>query len=251
MIISVITVAYNAVDTIEETIQSVRSQLGVELEHIIIDGGSKDGSREIIESYEDDLACWISEPDKGIYDAMNKGISRATGDVIGFLNADDTYKENTVLQRISRELLTTGYDACFGDLIYVASDNISKTLRHYDSSYFTPQSIASGIMPAHPTLYVRRHVFEKYGGFDTSYKIAGDFDFVAKVFGRHKISYSYIPAVLVIMKMGGVSTRSWKSNIQLNNEIVRSCKSNGIQTNLLRIYLKYPRKLLQLFRRSK
>lgn len=248
MKLSIITAVLNAEETIKDTIESIASQSYTDVEHIVVDGASTDRTLEIIHRYQDHIT-WHSEPDHGIYDAMNKGVALATGDVIGFLNADDVYADGAVLERVAKEFANSDVDACYGDLVFVDPRNIKKIVRYYSCKHFSPAKIAGGWMPAHPSLFFRKSVYEKYGPFKEDYKIAGDYEFVARVFGKYQITSSYIPSILVKMRTGGMSTRSWKSNMILNNEMVRACRENGIKTNLIRIYLKYPIKLLELLKR--
>jgi len=245
--ITVITVAYNMSNSIENTIFSVASQNYDDVEHIIVDGGSTDGTREIIERHADKLSAWISEPDQGVYDAMNKGIAMATGDVIGFLNADDIYAHKNVLSHAAATF-GKGIEACYADLVYVR-DDLEIAVRYYRSRRFAPERLVYGWMPAHPTLFLRHEVFEQYGEFKTNYKIAADFELCARLFGKHGVTARYVPEVWVKMRMGGISTQGIKSNILLSREIVRACRENGIKTNLFKVCLKYPRKMLELITR--
>jgi len=246
MKISIITVCYNAADSIMDTLNSVREQNYHHIEHIIIDGASTDNTLDII-----DECCptrWISEPDEGIYDAMNKGLAMASGDVIGFLNADDIYAHNDVLAHVAATFDKEEIMACYADLVYV-HDDLEIAVRYYRSHRFAPNKLANGWMPAHPTLFLHRDVFAKYGGFKTSYKIAADFELCARLFGKYSVVAKYVPEVWVKMRMGGVSTQGLKSNVIISKEIVRACRENGIETNLFKVCLKYPRKILELITR--
>ena len=249
MKISVITVSYNTAPTIEDTFRSVDSQTYRNIEHIVIDGGSDDGTVDCIRRHENALTRWITEPDKGIYDAMNKGIAMSTGDIIGFLNADDIYADTNILAQIAQTFEPGVIDACYGDLVYFRSNNFDKVVRYFCSRTFSPSRLAYGQMPAHPTLYLRKNMFEKYGLFKTDYEIAADYELVTRMFAKTKIHSVYLPLVMVKMRTGGISTRSWKSNLKLNLEILRACKENGVSTNILKVYSKYPAKLLQMFNR--
>lgn len=246
MKISIITVSYNASETIENTIKSVLDQTYDNVEYIIIDGGSTDSTVEIIKQYKDKLSYFISEPDKGIYDAMNKGILKATGDIIGILNADDFYIDNNVLLTISRTFEKKNVDAVFADLIYVRPNNLDKIVRYYSSKNFHPNKFAYGWMPAHPTFFVKRSIYEKYGLFKTNYKIAADYELLVRFLYKHKVSYYYLSEVLIKMRTGGVSTKNLKSNWILNKEIVRACHENGIKTNMFKLSLKYVKKIFEL-----
>lgn len=247
MKISVITVCFNSAETIENTLTSVANQAGAEVEHIVVDGASTDSTATILQGYLHQLARVISEPDCGIYDAMNKGIRVATGDVIGFLNADDVYAHQNVLATVTEILGREHLDAVFGDVDFFRPEARSRILRRYSSARFRPHRISWGWMPAHPTLFVRREVFEQAGLFRTDYRIAGDFEFVARAFGKNRVSYRHIPEVLVHMRTGGISTGGWRNTLLLNREVLRACRENGISTNMLKILSKYPAKLLEYF----
>lgn len=245
MKISIITVAFNAAHTIVDTLESVAAQTHPEIEHIVVDGTSTDGTLEIIERYGKHVSRFISEPDQGIYDAMNKGVRVATGDVIGFLNADDVYAQENVLAMVAEVMNREHLDALFGDVEFFRPENPAGTLRRYSSARFRPARIAWGWMPAHPALFVRREVFQRVGAFRADYRIAGDFEFVARAFGKNTLRYRHLPEVLVRMRTGGISTGGWRNTLLLNREVLRACRENGIQTNLLKILSKYPAKLLE------
>jgi len=247
--ISIITVAYNAVDTIESTLLSVAQQTFPDVEHVVIDGGSNDGTQDVISKHGDRISRFVSEPDHGIYDAMNKGLRLATGDVIGFLNADDVYADTGVLARVSAAMETGRLDALFGDAEFVSPDRPGHPLRRYRSGRFRPGRIAWGWMPAHPTLFLRRHVYDRFGLFRTDYRIAGDFELVARIFHGDTLKYRHVPEVLVRMRTGGVSTGGWRNTLLLNREVLRACRENGISTSLPKILSKYPAKLLEFIRR--
>lgn len=248
--LSVITVCRNAENTIEDTIRSLASQTYSNVEYVIVDGASTDKTTDIIRKYESVISKWVSEPDHGIYDAMNKGLAMVSGDVVGFLNADDVYAQPDILEVVARHLDSNEVDACFGDVVFV-KDDLETIVRYYRSSGFAPEKLAYGWMPAHPALYLKKALYEKYGNFRTDYQIAADYELVVRLFGANRIRYSYVPEVFVKMRIGGVSTRSWKSNLVLNKEIVRGCRENGIRTSLFRVLLKFPLKLMELFVRPK
>ncbi len=248
MKISIITVVWNNAATIKDAIESVLSQTYDNIEYIIIDGASTDGTVEIIKSYGDKIAAFVSETDRGLYDAMNKGIALATGDIVGILNSDDFYINSHVLEDVALAFEQSQCDALFADLVFVHPANLEKVVRYYDSSHFSPEKFAYGWMPAHPTFFVKREVYEKYGVFRTDLKIGADFDILARFLYTHKISYSYMKEVLVKMRVGGVSTSF--SSIWYNNiEQLRVCKENGIDTNWIKILSKYPKKMLGLVKR--
>lgn len=245
MKITVITVCRNAEDTIEGTLQSVRSQRYPNVEHLVIDGGSKDGTLDVVKRHRDRIAKCISEPDRGIYDAMNKGIGLATGDVIGFLNADDLYAHGDVLSRVADAITNSHVDALFGDAEFFDSNDPQRVIRRYRSRRFRPDRIGWGWMPAHPTLFLKRQVFERYGSFRIDYRIAGDFELVARIFHDNTLRYRYLPEIMVRMRAGGISTEGWRSTLLLNKEVLRACKENGIPTNILKILSKYPAKVVE------
>jgi len=246
MKISIITVCYNAAGTMMDTLNSVRKQSYHHIEHTVIDGASTDKTLDMI--HECPPTRWISEPDEGIYDAMNKGLAMVSGDVIGFLNADDIYAHEDVLAHVAATFEQEEIQACYADLVYVR-DDLRTVVRYYRSHRFAPNRLAYGWMPAHPTLFLRREVFDQYGEFKTDYKIAADFELCARLFGKYGLTAEYVPEVWVKMRMGGVSTQSLKSNFILSREIVRACRENGIKTNLFKVCLKYPRKMFELITR--
>jgi glycosyltransferase involved in cell wall biosynthesis len=247
MKITIITVCYNSASHIEDAINSVANQDYPEIEHIVIDGNSNDGTQQILDKYSSKLADWISEPDQGIYEAMNKGIKKATGDVIGILNSDDFYYDNNVLSKVAKVFSDEETEAVFGDLIFVDPDDLNKTVRTYSSEKWHPDKFAKGYMPAHPTFFVKRKFYEKYGLFETDYEIAADYEMLIRLLYVHQLNYKYLPLKMVKMRKGGVSSNGIKSNITLNNEIIRACRKHGIKTNVLKIYPKYFKKVFELF----
>lgn len=249
MKISIITVAFNAAHTVADTLESVADQAHAEIEHIVVDGASTDGTIDVIRRNGERVARLISEPDHGIYDAMNKGLRLATGAVIGFLNADDVYADPGVIARVSAIMEKEKLDALFGDVEFVSPGRRDRPLRRYRSERFRPDRLGWGWMPAHPALFMRREVFERAGGFSTDYKIAGDFEFIVRAFHETHLRYRHLPEVLVTMRTGGVSTAGLRSKILLNREVLRACRKNGVQTNMLKILAKYPAKILELFNR--
>jgi len=255
MKISIITVVYNNKDTIQDAMNSVLSQDYDNLEYIIVDGASTDGTVEVINEairiHSKRNIKFISEKDNGIYDAMNKGVKLATGDMIGMLNSDDLYINNDIISTVVNEFMTKNVDSVFADLVYVRVDDLDKIVRYYSSATFHPKKMAYGWMPAHPTFFVKREVYEQYGLFKTDYTIAADYELIARFLVKNKVSYSYIPKVLVKMRTGGASTRNLKSNWILNKEILRACAENGIKTNIIKVLSKYPAKILQSMKKPK
>lgn len=228
MKISIITVGYNCKDTVASAMDSVLSQVGTNLDYVVVDGASADGTLDIVKSYGAKVSKLISEPDKGIYDAMNKGIKMASGDAIGILNSDDMYVDDKVLNDVVETFERTGADAVYGDLVYVDEADVDKVVRYWKSGAFMPGSFRKGWHPAHPALFVRKEIYEKYGVFDTSFDISADFELMLRFFEKHGIKTAYLPRVLVKMRVGGESNRSLANIIKGNINILRAFWKNGI-----------------------
>jgi len=248
MKITVITVCYNSAKTIGKTLQSVREQSHENVEHIVIDGGSTDETLHLIKTIGTHVKKLVSEKDSGIYDAMNKGIRLATGEVVVFLNADDFYKDPTVLARVAKVMEDERLDALYGDVEFFRPTQQDAVARRYNSGRFSAARLAWGWMPAHPALFIRRFLFERYGCFRADYRIAGDFEFIARVFKHPELRHRHLPGSMVCMQMGGVSTSGWRATLQLNREMLRACRDNGIQTHWAKILMRYPLKALEFFR---
>ncbi len=246
MKISIITATYNSASTIKECIESVNAQTYKNIEHIIIDGASKDNTLEIINNLPNRVTKIVSEPDKGIYDAMNKGIKAATGDVIGILNSDDFFTSDNIIEIVVENFKNCDIDALYGDVHFVNPDDITKSVRYYSSAIFKPSLFRFGFMPAHPSFYMKRECYEKYGLYSLDYKIASDYDLLIRYLHREKIKYKYINKDFVTMRTGGVSTENFNSIVTLNKEIVRACKKYGIYTNMFILSFKYLYKLFEL-----
>lgn len=242
MKVSIITVCYNSEKTIEDTLKSVKSQTYTDIEYIVIDGASKDSTNEIVSKYENIVSMHVSEPDNGLYDAMNKGIKLATGDIVGVLNSDDILASDNTIQTLVKAI---GNDyGVYGDVGFYAEDSFSDTKRHYSSKGFTKEKFSRGMMPAHPSFYVRKDCYEKAGLYRTDFKIASDFDMVLRIFSLPNTSFTYLEEEIVKMRLGGVSTSGFKSNYLLNKEILESCKNNGVKANWFSIISKYPSKIM-------
>ena len=247
MTISIITATYNSGATLRDTIESILAQTYKDIEYIVIDGVSKDNTLEIIHEYEPRFygrMKWISEPDKGLYDAMNKGIRMATGDVIGILNSDDFFSECNILSRVSNEI--EGVDAVYGDIHFVNDGNLTKCVRYYSSKDFTPWKMRLGFMPAHPSFYCKRNIYLKYGLFDLDFKIAADFEQLLRLIYIHKISTKYIPIDFVTMRTGGASTSGIQSHRKIFSDHMKAYRKNGIKSNCFLEALRYAYKLGQL-----
>lgn len=228
MKISVITATFNSAATVAECMDSIASQDWPEVEHIVVDGGSTDGTLDVLERKRDRISQLVSEPDDGIYDALNKGIGLATGDVVGFLHADDVLADSTVLSRIARRFEAEDVGGVYGDLQYVRNDDAGSVLRHWEAGEFSPARLRWGWMPPHPALYVRREWYERLGTFDTGYQIAADYLCMLKLFSHPEFKAAYIPEVLVRMRVGGASNRSLKNIVQKSSEDLRALRATGV-----------------------
>ncbi|SFT45673.1 Glycosyltransferase involved in cell wall bisynthesis [Algoriphagus locisalis] len=246
MKVSLVTVCFNSVNTIKSTMESVAAQDYSDLEYIVIDGNSKDGTQDIIRSFNGVVSRWISEPDNGLYDAMNKGIQMATGDIVGIINSDDFYHRTDAISQVVNAFQIFGSQCIYADIRFVRPDNLKRTVRYYSSKKFELSSFKVGVIPAHPTFFTYRRNFEKFGYYKIDYKIAADFELLVRFLYKHKLSYYYLPIDLLKMRTGGLSTKSWKSNVIINQEDLRACKENGLKTNYFWLYSRYFRKLLEL-----
>lgn len=249
MKVSIITVTYNCESTIEDTILSVQNQDYPDTEHIIIDGASTDRTMEVIAKHQAKIKYYISEPDGGPYQAMNKGIKCATGDIVGILNGDDIYFDHTCISTVVDAFLEKGVDAVCGNLVYVSPQNLNKVVRFYNSEGFKLHLFSFGMMPAHPASFISRQCYEKYGGYRETYKIAADFELLLRFLNVHRVAYCCLSKTLVKMRTGGISTQNLKSNWILNKEILKACKENNIRTNIFKIFSKYFIKIFQLVQR--
>lgn len=244
MKVSIITVCYNSEKTIEDTIKSIAAQTYKNIEYIIIDGGSKDTTNDIVNKYKDIVSIHISEPDNGLYDAMNKGIKLATGDVVGILNSDDVLFDNNVIENIASSF-SSDVDGVYSDLIYVKQNDLNSVSRLYSSKIFSNKLIKFGIMLPHPTFYVRKSCYDKNGFYKNDYRVAADFELIAR-FIKSGVKLKRLPILSVKMREGGISSNGIKWRIHQNFEIVRACKENNIKTNIFFVMLKLPYKLLTL-----
>jgi glycosyltransferase involved in cell wall biosynthesis len=239
MKVSIITITFNSAQTIADCIVSVNRQSYPFIEHIIVDGNSKDRTLEIINLTPNRVKRIISEPDKGIYDAMNKGIKVTTGEIVGILNSDDFFTSTDVIDRIVSAFTKNNVDAVYGDVCFVKSKNLNKVVRYYSSAWFDPSLFRFGFMPAHPSFYVRRKCYEEFGLYRIDYKIAADYELLIRYLNVHKLKTLYLNFCVVTMRLGGKSTNGLKSNWVLNKEIISGCCKNGIYTNMIILLLKY------------
>jgi len=244
--ISIITAVYNNQKTIKCAIESVLSQKYPFIEYIVIDGASNDGTLNVLNNNKANIDLLISEVDKGVYDAFNKGIKHATGDVIGFLHADDVYENSDVLTKIASVFENSDNDALYGDLVYVKSNNLKKVIRYWKAGNYTKNSFYRGWMPPHPTLFIRKSIYNKFGGFNSKYKISADYDLILRFLFTKKIKASYIQEVLVRMRNGGLSNRSFKNIYIKTTEDYLILRENNVGS-FLTVFLKNLRKLSQFF----
>lgn len=228
MKISIVTVVDRAEKTIGDAIANVARQSWTDVEHVVIDGALPDRTLDVIRSDANENMVIVSEPDEGIYDALNKGFERTTGDVVGLVHADDILADEKVLDRVARAFSDPEIDAVYGDLDYVDKENPARVIRHWKAGPFTKAKLRAGGMPPHPTLFLRRRVFESHGLFDTSFKIAADYDAILRYFGAGDVRPAYIPEVLVKMRVGGASNRSFKAIVEKSREDYRALSRNGV-----------------------
>jgi glycosyltransferase involved in cell wall biosynthesis len=245
MKVSIITITYNSAETIEDTIQSVLSQDYPNIEYIIVDGASKDRTLEIIKKYKDSISNVVSERDKGIYDAMNKGVALATGDVIGILNSDDFYSDNTVISDIVRTISTANSDACYADLVYVDRTATDKVIRSWKSGEYRHGDFLRGWMPPHPTFFVKRDVYLTHGAYSLDLRSAADYELMLRFIHKHGISVAYLPRVITKMRAGGQSNVTLKNRWRANQEDRLAWKMNGLQPGFLTLVRKPLSKLIQ------
>ncbi|WP_421247251.1 glycosyltransferase family 2 protein [Aeromonas jandaei] len=249
MKVSIITVCYNSEKTIEDTIRSVAGQTYKDIEYIIVDGGSTDQTNEIVKKYSDIVSVHVSETDNGLYDAMNKGIKLATGDVVGILNSDDFFVSDDSLAELMNGFSSPDIDAVYSDLVYVESENTNNVTRLYSSKIFKKSLIKFGIMLPHPTFYAKKNIYDNYGLYKLNYRVAADFEFIARCV-MNNITLNRVPSITVKMREGGISSSGFLLRIHQNMEIVRACKENGISTNIFFVALKLPYKLFSLLTRK-
>ena len=248
--VSIITVCFNSERTIEDTLISVSGQSYQNIEHIVVDGASTDSTLSILRAHADRIAHLISEPDLGIYDAMNKGIALASGNVIGFLNADDVFARKDSIEKVVTAFERNSAVAVYGDLVYVRGENLDAIVRLWRSGKFSPAKLKFGWMPPHPTFYVRNELVTLVGNFDTSFRIAADYDFILRCLSRKDLPVVYVPDILVRMRAGGASNRSVMAVLRKSQEDYRALRKNRIG-GWFTLVCKNFRKVFQFFDRSK
>ena len=247
MKVSIVTVTYNSAQTLVDAMKSVLEQTYHDIEYIIVDGASTDSTIDVIRQYEPQFKNrlkWISEKDDGIYDAMNKGIQLATGDVVGVLNSDDYFTSSDVIARMVAAF-RDGADAVYGDVHFIHDGEPNKCIRYYSSKHFRPFWLRFGFMPAHPSFYCKREVFEKAGFYKTDYSIGSDYEMMVRLFYGFHIRTKYLPIDFVTMRTGGASTRNVQSRLALIKDDVRGCRENGVYTNIPMICMKFLYKVFE------
>jgi glycosyltransferase len=247
MKVSIITAAFNSEDTIGQCMESVRAQTHGDLEHIVVDGGSQDGTLDIIRKYRGGISKWVSEPDRGIYHALNKGIGMSSGEVIGFLHSDDMYAHEKVVEKVVASV--AGHESCYGDLTYVGRDNPERIIRYWKSRPYSSGLFHRGWMPPHPTFFVRKKIYDKFGLFNTGFRIAADYELMLRFIEREGISTCYIPEVLVKMRTGGASSGGIGNQLLKTYEDYKAWKTNGLRSSGYTIFMKKISKVPQFLKR--
>ncbi len=250
MKISIITITYNSASTVEDTLRSVTSQDYPDLEYIIIDGKSKDNTLKIVDKYKENIAKIVSEKDKGLYDALNKGIKNATGDVIGMLHSDDLYANEQVISKVAKKFAEDpSIEGVYADLVFVSRNDTNKAMRVWESGTYEEGAFLKGWMPPHPTFFVRKEVYEKFGGFNTELKLSADYELMLRLIHKNNIKLAYLNETIVKMRMGGVSNVSFFVKLKANLEDKLAWKMNGLKPNFTTIFMKPLRKIKQYFKR--
>ncbi len=249
MKVSIITITYNSEATLKDTIESVVNQTYHDMEYIIVDGKSTDNSLAIIDSYKDKISKVISEKDNGLYDALNKGIALATGDLIGIIHSDDFYTDNFVIEKIVKSIKENNSDAAYADLYYVDKVDTNKIFRKWKSGIYKHGIFLNGWMPPHPTFFAKRSCYEKFGSFNLSFVSAADYELMLRFIHKHKIKLAYLPEFIIKMRVGGKSNVSLKNRIRANNEDRKAWIINGLKPKFYTLYAKPLRKIIQLIKR--
>lgn len=248
--VSIITICFNSAATIEDTIQSVLAQDYPEVEYIVVDGGSKDGTLDIIARYKDRIDVVISEPDRGIYDAMNKGVKRAGGDVIGILNSDDYYADNQVLSDVMSRFNHEDIEGLYADLVYVDREDPDKVIRRWKAGEYRPGHFLKGWMPPHPAFFTTRESYEKFGLYSLELRSAADYELMLRFIHKHRIPLAYLPRVITKMRVGGQSNVSLSNRIKANMEDRKAWEMNGLKPGTFTLVRKPLSKLGQFLRKD-
>jgi len=247
MKVSIITATYNSEAFLEQTILSVLQQTYPNIEYIIVDGGSTDGTLEIINKHKSKLSHFISEKDDGIYHALNKGIALATGDVIGFLHSDDFYISDTVIEHIVNAFATKNTDAVYANLYFIDKNNTEKITRKWQSGDYSPNSFVNGWMPPHPTLFIKKEVYKIFGAFNLEFKTSADYELMLRFIHKHQIKLAYLNEFIIKMRIGGQSTASVNNRVKANLEDRKAWEVNGLKPKFYTLWLKPIRKITQFF----
>jgi glycosyltransferase involved in cell wall biosynthesis len=250
MKVSIITITYNSEATLIDTIESVVNQSYPDIEYIIVDGKSTDNTLSIIDAYKDKISKVVSEKDNGLYDALNKGIVLATGDLIGIIHSDDFYTNNFVIEKIVKTIEDNNADAAYADLYYVDKDNTNKIFRKWKSGNYKHGMFLNGWMPPHPTFFVKKDIYKKFGSFNLDFVSAADYELMLRFIHKHKIKLAYLPEFIIKMRVGGKSNVTLKNRIRANKEDRRAWKINGLKPHFYTLYAKPLRKIIQLFKKA-
>ncbi len=245
MKVSIITATYNSAAYIAEALRSIQTQTYLNIELVLIDGGSRDATVKIVNEVFTRDKIVVSEKDKGIYDALNKGISKCTGDIIGFVHSDDLLASPNTINDIVNSFLKQNVDGVYGDLKYVSKENPHQVIRYWKSKTFKNSLLKKGWMPAHPTLFLKKEVYEKHGTFNTHYKIAADYDLMLRIFSDPRLNFFYLPEVITLMRVGGASNRSLKNVIQKSKEDLKTIRRNNLGYPFKVLFYKNFSKLIQ------
>lgn len=237
MKISIITVCYNSANTIEKTILSVKKQTYKNIEYIIVDGNSKDKTVEIIQNHEEEISKWISEPDKGLYDAMNKGVAMATGDLVGILNSDDVFNSDSVIEEVVNFHQKYNIEASVGNIVQHKENG--KIVRLYSSKYWSPIKLKIGFMPPHPSIFFKRDLFDKFGNYDLGFKIGADYELITRFFLKNNINWKYSGITTTAMLVGGLSSSGSSSYKLITKEIQKALSMNGVVFSPLKIQMRF------------
>lgn len=249
MKVSIITITYNSGATLRDTIDSVVNQTYPNIEYIIVDGLSKDNTMTIVDGYRDKIAKVISEKDHGLYDALNKGIAAANGDIVGIIHSDDFYTTNTVIEKVVKLMSETNSDGLYADLYYVDKDDTNRIFRKWKSGLYKHGMFFNGWMPPHPTFFVKKEIYKKYGSFNLRLKSAADYELMLRFIHKHHIKLAYLPEFIIKMRVGGKSNMSLKNRIRANQEDRKAWKINGLKPKVYTLYAKPLRKIIQLLKK--
>lgn len=249
MKVSIITITYNSAKTLEQTILSVVNQTYRDIEYIIVDGLSTDNTLKIAAKHKDRISKIVSEKDNGLYDALNKGIAMATGDIIGIIHSDDFYINNNVIEHYVNTFESGNYDAVYADLYYVDREDVNKITRTWKSGTLNKSSFVNGWMPPHPTFFVKRSVYQQYGMFNASFKNSADYELMLRFIEKYKVKTGYLPEFTIKMRVGGVSNSSVQNRVNANKEDRQAWEINGLKSRFYTLYLKPFRKIVQFLKK--